>query len=73
MGATGRLGATPPTVAVQQYLHTGVGPKPSVLARAELLDGILRVYPGYTLQTLLDEDAHELLRLRRIISLTTPE
>jgi hypothetical protein len=37
-----------------------------------LLDGILRVYPGYTLSTLLLEDADELLRLRALLNLAHP-
>jgi hypothetical protein len=31
------------------------------------MDEVLRRYPGYTIRTLLDEDAHELLTLRAIL------
>lgn len=32
-----------------------------------MLDSILRMYPGYTLGTLLAEDAHELMTMRDLI------
>lgn len=31
------------------------------------MDSILRRYPGYTLSTLLAEDAHELMLLRELL------
>jgi hypothetical protein len=34
------------------------GPKPAALAEAEFRDAILTRYPGYTLGSLLREDAH---------------
>ena len=42
--------------------------KPGALARAEQLDHLLRSYPGYTLRTLLEEDAHELLMLVNLLN-----
>lgn len=40
------------------------------MERAEFLDYVLRRYPGYTLRTLLAEDAHE---LKMLIALTDPK
>ena len=40
---------------------------PVELAVAQTLDSILKEYPGYTLRTLLEEDAHELLMMRRLL------
>lgn len=37
------------------------------MSRAELLHALLQKYPGYTLSTLLAEDAHELLMLEELL------
>ena len=44
------------------------GLKPSELDRAEWLDLILRTYPGYTLFSLLAEDAHEVMVMLDLLS-----
>jgi hypothetical protein len=38
------------------------------VALAQFVDDVLRTYPGYTLSTLLDEDAHALFALRALVS-----
>lgn len=43
-----------------------VGPPPQFI-RAHTLDTILKEYPGYTLRTLLEEDAYELLQIQAIL------
>ena len=40
---------------------------PIELAVAQTLDSILTRYPGYTLRTLLEEDAHDLLMMRNLL------
>ena len=42
--------------------------KPPALSRAEQLHRLLKEYPGYTLRTLLEEDAHELLMLVNLLN-----
>jgi len=57
--------APPFAARVFRYRAVGVD-KPAELERAELLHMLLTTYPGYTLSTLLAEDA-ELLRLMALL------
>jgi hypothetical protein len=41
---------------------------PTAVAWARVLDEILRTYPGYTLASVLDEDAHALFALRGLVN-----
>ena len=52
--------------AVDRDTGRRVGPPPD-LVKAQTLDYILTRYPGYTLRTLLEEDAHELLMMLNLL------
>ena len=68
MGDAGEGRAGPFAGRVFRYRAVpGAAEKPPELLRAETLDKILREYPGYTLRTLQDEDAYELLQMVNIL------
>jgi hypothetical protein len=60
-----------PPFAASVFRFNSVGraglTKPPELARAQTLDAILRRYPGYTLTTLLAEDARELMQMMALL------
>ena len=70
MDQGGRPGAGPFASKARKWRAVKGAPgveKPPELSRAELLHALLREYPGYTLSTLLREDAHALLQMRALI------
>lgn len=66
MGDGGPRSAPPFAAAAFRYRAVGVG-KPVALDRAEMYDALLRIYPGYTLSSLLAEDAHDLFQMRALL------
>ena len=66
MDEGGGLRAAPFASQVFRWRAVG-GDKPFGLTEAETIDGILGRYSGYTLTTLLAEDAHGLLQIRALL------
>ena len=69
MGAGDQPGTRPFAASVWRYRSVpGAFDRPRELDLAEFLDSVLRVYPGYTLASVQDEDAHDLFLTRALVN-----
>ena len=69
MGREGGRRCSPFAAAVFKHrtVPSAVEP-PEELVRAQLIDSVLQRWPGYTIRTLMEEDAHELYQTLTLLN-----